>query len=94
MVLGVQVVSDGGGNSEEVAHKGAVADVGVKVVLEVLKHVHVLLHELIPSNSWEGEGLVVEFPSVDLESLLVGVVLTKGLVNVKSVLPVSWVKGS
>ena len=41
-----------------------VGDVSVEVVLEVLEHVHVLLNELVSSNSWEREGLVIEFPGV------------------------------
>jgi len=31
----------------------------------VLKHVHVLLNELISSESWEWEGGIKDFPSVD-----------------------------
>ena len=32
---------------------------------EVLEQVHVLLHEVVLSHSWEGEGLIVELPGVD-----------------------------
>ena len=48
-----------------------VINVGVKVVLEVLKHIHVLLNELVSANSWERESLVHQLPSVN-EYLRVG----------------------
>jgi len=58
VIFGVEVTSNGIAYSKEVCHVNCVADVGVKVVLEVLKHVHVFLNELISSNSWEGECFV------------------------------------
>lgn len=59
MVLFVEVPSNGVCDSKEVLHVDGVADVGVQVVLEVLKHVHVLVDEVVSSDSWEGEGAVV-----------------------------------
>lgn len=49
---------DGVGDLEEVGHVDGVANVGVKVILEMLEHVHVLLNVSVSSNSWEGEGFV------------------------------------
>jgi len=59
VILGAEVRSNGISDSEEVGHVDGVADVGVKVVLEVLKHVHVFLDELISSDSWEREGFII-----------------------------------
>ena len=50
---------------DEVADKLTVGHVLVKVVLEVLDKIHVLLNEVVSSNSWEREGGIVKFPGVD-----------------------------
>ena len=42
-----------------------VGHVFVKVVLEMLDEVHVLLNEVVSSNSWEGECAVIKLPGVD-----------------------------
>ena len=85
----------GVGNSEEVLHMDGVADVSVKVVLEVLEHVHVLADEVISSDSWEGESLVIKTPGVNLEFWeVLGSLLNEGRVDVLNVSPVSWVKSS
>lgn len=52
-------------NSDEVLNIDGVRDVGVEVVFEVLEHIHVGLDELVSSNSWEGEGRVIKFPSLN-----------------------------
>jgi len=94
MVLGVEVSSNSLGNSEEVSHVDAVGDVGVKVIFEMLEHVHVLLDITVSSNSIEGEGLIVEFPGVDGESWCSSGVLLDGIGNIDGVGPVSWIEGS
>jgi len=94
MVLLVEVASDSGGNSDEVLHEVVVADVGVKVILEMLEHVHVFLDESVLSNSWEGEGLVIELPGVNLERWSLSLLFLHGLGDVLDVFPVSWVEGS
>jgi hypothetical protein len=95
VVLGEEVGSHGVGNSEEVLHMDGVADVGVEVVLEVLKHVHVLADEVISSDSWESEGLVHEVPGLNLEFWeVLGSLLLEGTEDVLNVSPVSWVKSS
>ena len=53
MILSVEILSNGVCDSDEVGHVLRVADIGIKIVLEMLKHVHVLLDILISSNSWE-----------------------------------------
>lgn len=75
MVLSVEVASGGVAHSDEVVNSGEVGEVLVEVILEVLEHVHVLLHEVVSSDSSEGEGGVVQLPGVDLwwlDSELVG----------------------
>ena len=52
-VLVGQVGNDGLSNLDEVGDVDGVGDVGVEVILEVLEHIHVLLDELISSDSWE-----------------------------------------
>ena len=95
MVFGEEVGVHGVGNSEEVLHMDGVADVSVKVVLEVLEHVHVLADEVISSDSWEGESLVIKTPGVNLEFWeVLGCLLNEGRVDVLNVSPVSWVKSS
>ena len=65
VVLGVQLTDRGLTNSDEVVNIFQVRNVGVEVILEMLKHVHVLLNISISSHSWEGESLVNELPGVD-----------------------------
>ena len=72
-----------------------VADVSVKVVLEVLEHVHVLADEVISSDSWERESLVKEIPGLNLEFWeVLGSLLLEGTEDVLNVSPVSSVKSS
>ena len=94
VVLGVEVSSDGVGNSNEVVEEDTVAEVGVKVILEMLEHVHVLLDETISSNSWEREGGVIELPGVDLEFWGKVLLLLESLEEVLNVSPVSKIEGS
>lgn len=65
VVLLVQGVLSVLGNADEVIDVKLVGEVLVEVVLEVLEQVHVLLDEVVSSDSWEGEGGIVEFPGVD-----------------------------
>jgi hypothetical protein len=53
------------GNSDEVINVKLISEVLIKVVLEVLDQVHMLLYEIVSSNSWEGESAIVEFPGVN-----------------------------
>lgn len=55
MVFGVKFTNNGLANSDEIVNELHVGDVSVKVVLEVLDHVHVLLDLVESSNSWECE---------------------------------------
>lgn len=94
VVLGVEVGSDGVGDSNEVIEEDAVAEVGVKVILEMLEHVHVLLNESVSSDSWERESGVIKFPGVDLEFWGKVLLLLESLEEVLNVGPVSKVEGS
>jgi hypothetical protein len=40
-------------HGDEIVYENLVGNVSVKVILEVLKHIHVLLDHLISSYSWE-----------------------------------------
>ena len=81
------------GDSKEVGVQLAVGQVHVEVILEVLKHVHVLLNEGVSSNSREREGLIEEFPGVDVH---LGGLTGSGhfLGNVVGISPVSRVESS
>lgn len=59
----------------------------------MLEHVHVLLDELVASNSGEGESLVVELPGVDVD-LGILTLLEELSLDVLSVGPVSGVESS
>jgi len=93
VVLGVQVLPDSVGDSKIVRHVLAVGQVLVKVILEMLEHIHVLLYHCVPSNSWEREGLVIKLPGVNVDRWLLSSIL-HGAGNVVNIGPVSWVKGS
>ena len=93
LVLGLEAITHGGGDAQEVLEVLAVGVVHVEVVLEVLEHVHVLLDELVASNSGEGEGLVVELPGVHVHLGILALLSELGL-DVLGVGPVSLVEGS
>jgi len=94
VVLRVEVISDGVGDSNEVIEENGVAEVGVKVILEMLEHIHVLLNESVSSNSWEGEAAVIKFPGVNLEFWGESLLLLESLKEVLDVSPVSHIEGS
>jgi hypothetical protein len=51
---------------DEVLNVFRVFNIDVKVILEVLEGVHHILHNFVPSDTWEREGLIVELPGVNL----------------------------
>jgi hypothetical protein len=53
VVFGIKVALHLLGDSLVVLHVSVVADVQVKVILEVLEHVHIIVYEVISSDSWE-----------------------------------------
>ena len=93
VVLAEEAGMHGVGDTEEVLEKELVGVVHVEVVLEVLEHVHVLLDELVASDSGEGESLVIKLPGVHVHLGLL-TVLEKLFLDVLSVGPVSGVEGS
>ena len=66
VVLGVQSGFGVLGNDDEVVDGLSIGNVLVEVILEVLKHVHVLLDEVVSSDLLEWEGSVIKLPSVNL----------------------------
>ena len=89
VVFGVELANDDSSLLDEVINVHLVREVGVKVVLEVLNHVHTGLDALVSSNSWERETLVEELPGVDSWGLL-----TELLGNLHSVLVVLLIEMS
>jgi len=65
VVFGVESSNGGLGDNDELVNILSVSEVLVEVILEVLNKVHVLLDEVVSSNSLESEGLVEELISVD-----------------------------
>lgn len=65
VVLGVELANNELSLLDEVINVHLVGEVSVKVVLEVLNHVHTGLNALVSSNSWERESLVEELPGVN-----------------------------
>ena len=55
LVFGSEVCKHGFSNSDEVGNVVKVGNIGVEVVLEVLEHVHVLVNNIVSSDSWERE---------------------------------------
>jgi len=81
------------GDTDEVVDVEFVGEVFVEVVLEVLDKIHVLLDEIVASNSWEREGLVVKLPGVD-RNLWVLALLLQLLVYLHSLLVMLIVEAS
>ena len=48
-----EVGNDGLGGSNEVFLIDSVRNVSVKVILEMLEHIHVVFNVIVSSNSWE-----------------------------------------
>ena len=70
MIFLSEVGDDSLGGSDEVFLINSVRNVSVKVILEMLEHVHVVNYGIVSSNSWERESSVVELPSVNLWNFL------------------------
>ena len=68
VVFGVHSALGSLGNLDEVGKMLSVGEVCVEVVLEVLEEVHMVLNEVVSSDSCEGEGVVVKLPGVDADS--------------------------
>jgi hypothetical protein len=65
VVLGVESSLSGIGDQKELINILSVGEVLVEVVLEVLNEGHVLLNEVVSSNSLELESLIEELVGVD-----------------------------
>ena len=73
-----------------VGDKLSVGHVFVKVILEMLDEIHVLLNEVVSSNSWECEASIIKLPGVDgklwvLSELLEFIVDLHGVIVMLSV---------
>ena len=91
VVLGVESSLGSPGDNDELINVLLVGEVLVEVILEMLEEVHVLLDEVVSSNSLEGEGLVVKlvglYSNLWVESLALHL-----LVDVHGVLVVGLVE--
>ena len=67
VVLGVNFLFGRLAHLDKVIDMLLVCEVFIQVVLKVLDHVHLLLHEIVSSDSVPFEGLIVELPSVSLQ---------------------------
>ena len=94
MVLRVQRCLGGFGNLDEVSNVLTVGEVGVDVVLEVLDEVHLLLDEIVSSDSWECEGTVIEFPGVNRDSWFDASFFEQTIVDFQGVIVVNHVEAS
>ena len=65
VVLGVESSDGGSGDDDGLINVLGVGEVLVEVVLEMLNKVHVLLDEVVSSDSLEGEGLIEELIGLD-----------------------------
>ena len=65
VVLGVEGSDGGLSNNDELINVLLVSQVLVEVVLEMLEEVHVLLNEVVSSDSLESEGLVEELEGLN-----------------------------
>ena len=68
VVLGVDGGLSGFANNDELINILLVGEVLVEVVLHMLNEGHVLLDEVVSSNSLELEGLVVQLVGLDSDS--------------------------
>ena len=92
-VLGVESRLGSLGDTDEVVDGKVVREVLVKVILKVLNKVHVLLNEVVSSNSLESKGLIKELVGVN-SNLWVLSGLEELIIDSHGVVVVSLVKGS
>ena len=65
MIFGVESSLGSSSYEDELINSLPILKVLIKIVLEMLDFIHMLLHEVVSSDSLELEGLIKEFPSVD-----------------------------
>ena len=93
VVFGIKGSSGSLSDSDELINVLLVGEVLVKVILEVLDHVHVLLNKIVSSDFLEWEGLIVELIGGD-GNLRVLTHLLEGSVDLHGVVVVGLVEGS
>ena len=93
VILGVEGSSSGLTDSDELINVLLVGEVLIKVVLEVLNHVHVLLNKVVSSDFLEWEGLIVELVGGD-GNFWVFTLLLESTIDLHSVFVVGLVEGS
>ena len=66
VIFVVEVSNDSLGGSDEIFLVNSIGNVSVKVILEMLEHIHVVNNGIVSSNSWERECNIVHFPCMNL----------------------------
>ena len=66
VIFVVEVSNDSLGGSDEIFLVNSIGNVSVKVILEMLEHIHVVNNGIVSSNSWERECNIVKFPCMNL----------------------------
>ena len=94
VVLGVEGILSVFADLDEVGDELSVGEVLVKVVLKVLDQIHVLLNEVVSSNSWESEGGIIKLPGVDGKLWVLTVVFHKFVMDLHGVIVVLSVEAS
>ena len=94
VILSVKSFLSGLGDLDEVGDVLGVGEVGVKVILEMLDEVHVLLDEIVSSDSWEGEGTIIKFPGVNGNSWFASSFFEECVVDVHGVVVVNHIETS
>ena len=68
VIFGVHFRLWGFANLNEVLKSLEVGEVLVQVILHMLDKVHMVLDEVVSSNSWESKGIVIKLPGMNIDS--------------------------
>ena len=68
VIFGVHFSLCGFANLNEVLESLEVGEVLVQVILHMLDKVHMVLDEVVSSNSWESKGVVIKLPGMNIDS--------------------------
>ena len=91
VVLSVQSSFSGFTNLDELINALLIGEVLVKVILEVLDHIHMLLDEVISSYLLEWESVIIKLPGFDRD-LWVFSFFLKGFVDCNGIIVVLFIE--
>jgi hypothetical protein len=81
----IQSFLGGLANLDEVGKVLSVGEVLIEVILEVLKKVHVLLNEVVSSDSWERESIIIKLPGVNENSWVQSLLLNELFIDLHGI---------